>query len=80
MKELVSGQEVQHKVYGDVELYGFVSVGDTIEVAELTDDPDRTLDVVLSVNAQKVEFLDENGHKHVEPLELFYEHADLTEY
>lgn len=79
MIELVTGETVEHSVYGEVELYGFKSIGDAIEINELDRDGETKLDVVLSVNGDAVEFLDTNGSKHQEPLSDFYEHIETDE-
>lgn len=77
MIELSTGDKVEHSIYGNVELYGFVSVSDQIEINEVDKENETILDVVNSVNGDQVEFLDDDGHKHVEPLKTFYEHADI---
>jgi hypothetical protein len=77
MVNLKTGENVQHSVYGEVELYGFLTVGDEIEIYEVEKEGDTKLDVVTTVNSDQVEFLDQKGKKHVEPLETFYEHAEM---
>lgn len=77
MVNLTTGENVQHSVYGEVELYGFLTVGDEIEINEVDGESGTQLDVVTTVKSDQIEFLDDDGRKHVEPLETFYEHAEI---
>lgn len=77
MIQIVTGDKAHHDVYGRVEVVGFTSVSDEIEINELERDGERYLDVVSSVQTDYVEFLDNEGREHQEPLEQFYNHADL---
>lgn len=77
MVNLTTGENVQHSVYGEVELYGFLTVGDEIEINEVDGESGTQLDVVTTVKSDQIEFLDDNGRKHIEPLETFYEHAEI---
>lgn len=77
MVNLTTGENVQHSVYGEVELYGFLTVGDEIEINEVDGESGTQLDVVTTVKSDQIEFLDDDGKKHVEPLETFYEHAEI---
>lgn len=79
MIEFITGETVEHSIYGEIELYGFKSIGDAIEINELNREGETVLDVVLNVNGDAVEFLDSNGSKHQEPLSDFYEHIETNE-
>lgn len=71
MTILQSGQEIEHKEYGTIELVEFRSIGDELEIF----DTGSNLDPVLTVQDDKVEFVDKDGSTHVEPLDTFYEKA-----
>lgn len=78
MIQIATGENFQHKVYGDVEVVGFVTVSDEVEINELEREEGRHLDIVCSVQTDYVEFLDDQGREHQEPLEQFYDHADVN--
>ena len=77
MIQIATGDRFDHEVYGDVEVVGFVTVSDEVEVNELQKDGGRYLDVVCSVQTDYVEFIDDQGREHQEPLEQFYDHANV---
>lgn len=77
MINLSTGDNVMHSQYGEVELHGFISVSDEIEINEIERDNETILDVVSSVNGDRVEFLDSDGKKYAEPLDVFCEQAEL---
>ena len=74
---LQAGDNIEHEVHGEVQLTGFSSVGDEVEIDEVERDGERELDVVMSVVGDKVEFLDTNGREHVEPLDSFFDSIKL---
>jgi hypothetical protein len=77
MIQIATGDRIEHEVYGEVEVVGFLTVSDEIEVNELERDGERVLDVVTSVQSDKVEFLDNKGRKYEEPLDVFYKAAEI---
>lgn len=75
--KLATGDWVEHEVYGRVQVSGFLTVSDQIEVNEVQREDEGTiLDVSSSVQSDKVQFLDDTGSEHVEPLDYFYEHVN----
>lgn len=78
MIEIATGDSFHHKVYGEVQIVGFISVSDEIEINELERNGETHLDVVCSVQTDYVEFIDDEGREHQEPLEKFYNHTKLN--
>lgn len=78
MIQIKTGDKANHKVYGDVEIVGFKSVSDEVEINELEKNGETYLDVVCSVQTDYVEFIDNQGQKHQEPLDKFYQHANIS--
>lgn len=78
MIQIAAGEGFDHEVCGNIEIVGFVSVSDEIEVNEVEKDGERYLDVVCSVQGDYVEFIDDEGSEHKEPLEQFYDHVGLN--
>lgn len=74
MITLSTGEKLEHSVYGQIELTGFRSVGDEIEITDVGAE-ETVLDPVLTVQSNEVEFIDNSGSQHVEPLLDFYKHA-----
>ena len=72
MINLQTGQTVEHRVYGSVELTGFNSVADEVDISVIDED---TLDPIMHVQEESVEFVDQDGSTHTEPLTDFYKHA-----
>lgn len=77
MIQIATGDRVDHKVHGEVEVIGFLTISDEVEINELERDGERILDVVTSVQSDKVEFLDDKGRKYEEPLDVFYKAAEV---
>jgi hypothetical protein len=80
MEEISTGDRVEHEVYKTVEIYGFITVSDEVEVHEIEKDEETVLDVSSSIQSMKIEFLDQNGEKHVEPLKMFYAQTNISSY
>lgn len=78
MESISTGDSLHHEVYGEVELVGFKSVSDEIEINELNRGGEVQLDVVCSVQTDYVEFLDSKGRKYQEPLRKFYSHTKIN--
>lgn len=78
MNKIATGENAHHKVYGKVEVSGFTSVSDEIEINEVEKNGSTHLDVVCSVQTDYVQFLDDQGREHQEPLEQFYENAKIS--
>jgi len=76
MITLTTGETFEHDVYGTIEISGFRTVGDELELSEVeTDEEETMLDPVMTVQDDKVEFIDATGSSYVEPLTKFYEHC-----
>lgn len=68
-----TGDRVSHEVYGEIEITGFRTISDEIELY-ITEE-DEIQDVVSTVQSDKVEFIDTEGQMHVEPLNYFVKHT-----
>lgn len=79
MIQISTGDSFEHTVYGDIEVTGFITVSDEIEINELERNGSRELDVVCSVQSDNVLFIDTEGREHKEPLENFYDHVELSD-
>lgn len=77
MIELSSGDQLTHKVYGQVQVTGFITVSDEIEINQVERSDQTELDIASSVQSENVEFLDNDGRELREPLDTFFEHTDL---
>lgn len=78
MIEIATGDRVEHEVYGEVEVVGFTTVSDEIELNTLERDGKTVLDIASSVQDDKVEFIDNEGRMYSVPLRVFYENVDLN--
>jgi hypothetical protein len=77
MLELSTGDKLQHNVYGQIEVTGFITISDEIEINEVEKNGSEELDIVSSVQSENVEFLDESGRELREPLDTFFEHTNI---
>jgi len=72
-----TGDSFHHEHYGDIEVVGFASVSDEIEINELEREGERHLDIVCSVQTDYVDFIDRQGREGREPLPEFYDSVDI---
>lgn len=74
---ITTGDRFYHEHHGDIEVVGFASVSDEIEINELERDSERHLDVVCSVQTDYVDFIDGQGREGREPLPEFYDNVNI---
>lgn len=77
MIEVATGDKLSHEVYGQVQVTGFITVSDEIEINQVERSDKTEIDVASSVQSENVEFLDKNGRELREPLDTFFEHTNL---